>query len=76
MQEDNSNSKERTNEPDAERREAATSSETLEELEEDEKVSTTEGSDATTGGGSSIHSPDGAFDEGAGTTDDEAAGPV
>ena len=55
---------------------AATSSETLSDVEETEKVSETGDKETNTGGGSSLPSPDGAFDEGRGGDGLEDAGPM
>jgi len=55
----------------------ATSSETLSEVEATEKVSKTNESEAQEGKGSSVPSPDGAFDEGRGGTGElEGSGPM
>ncbi|MBA2731457.1 MAG: hypothetical protein H0U54_01055 [Acidobacteria bacterium] len=55
----------------------ATSSQTLSEVEESEKVSKTNESEAPEGEGSSVPSPDGAFDEGRGGTGElEGSGPM
>jgi hypothetical protein len=54
----------------------ATSSETLSDVEETEKVSETGDQETNTGEGSSVPSPDGAFDEGRGGDGLEDAGPM
>jgi hypothetical protein len=54
----------------------ATSSETLSDVEETEKVSETGGEETDKSEGSSVPSPDGAFDEGRGGDGLEDAGPM